>query len=82
MENSMRYLSHNLYYVTDREAGKLAKASKKGRLPKPGYDILVMAYTGKGVWFEGWLKRTKLTMLDKIKNKRGWVWTLYPISDR
>lgn len=68
----MKYLSYGHYAVTDKEAGRLAKATPRGRLPRVGYELCVDLPNGK----RGWLTRTKLLMTDPIKNKRGWVWTV------
>jgi len=71
----MRYLSHNLWVVSDKTAGALARATPKPTLPKPGYEKLVILPDGR----KAWLKRTTLTMLDSVKRVRGWVWTVHPL---
>ena len=72
---TMRYLSHNLWVVSDKTAGALARATPKPTLPKPGYEKLVILPDGR----KAWLKRTTLTMLDSVKRVRGWVWTVHPL---
>jgi len=70
-------LSHGIYAVTDRMAGELARQSKAGRLPQVGREIRVILPSGK----QAWLTRTNLTMLDRVKNKRGWVWSVHHFSE-
>lgn len=74
-EKTMRYLSHNLWVISDKTAGALTRATPKPTLPKPGYEKLVILNDGR----KARLKRTTLTMLDPIKRTRGWVWTVFPL---
>lgn len=66
----MKYLSHNIYALTDKEAAKLWKDTPRGKAPKIGYELFVIFPNGQ----KGWLRRWNLISSDSIKNKRGWVW--------
>jgi len=48
----MNHLSHNLYRVSDKVAGRLVKDTPKKQLPKYGYE---MEYATDGRF--AWLKR-------------------------
>lgn len=68
-----KYISHNHYRISDSDAGKLAKASKHGKLPKHGYEIDVNLPDGK----KAVLLRTGYRYREDAP-KRGWVWAVMP----
>lgn len=58
------------FAISDSAAGKLAKTSALGRLPRIGYETTV-TYDGADYW----LSRTAVKYaLPHIK--RGWVWSI------
>lgn len=75
------YLSRNHYAISDRAAGTLAKSSpgNGGRLPRPGYEREVVCSDGLCI-----LSRTTICRVsDPLPfrhRRRGWVWTLRPVS--
>lgn len=72
----LTYLSHNHYAISDRTAGTLAREhATRHRLPRIGYEVDVPLPDGRMAV----LARTTLTILDPVKNKRGWVWTVMPV---
>jgi hypothetical protein len=72
----MKYLSHSLYAVSDREAGRLALASpgNGGKLPRIGYEREVVLPDGHSAV----LKRTQLMFGELPHLTRRWVWTVRP----
>ena len=72
----MVHLGYGLYYISDKRAGKLARATERGKLPRWGYELKVMLPDGLA-----WLRRTTLTLSDPVKRrgKRNWVWSVYKI---
>lgn len=75
IRSSARHLSHGFYWLTDREAGQLAKSAGK-KLPRHGYEIQVPV-PGHGVM---WLQRTPARYVHHLApkyNKRGWIWAVY-----
>ena len=49
MKIAMKHIDNGWYAIAPSVAGKLAKASPHGRLPKHGYEIKV-EYEGKKYW--------------------------------
>lgn len=71
----MTYLSHDHYRVSDADAGRLARASAHGRLPRPGHSIDVTLPDGA----RAELLRTPYTRAGHTDApKRGWVWAVMP----
>lgn len=76
-----KHLDHDHYYVTDAEAGRLAKAVN-ARLPKHGMELhieLPAHFRPHGKIPTAWLKRTPLHHIGAPK--RGWVWSVFPRDD-
>lgn len=77
LTDSSRHISHDHYFITDREAGALVKQYGNGKLPKPAYEQAIDTPEGKF-----WLNRTPVAYDPRFKNKRGWVWCVYPRASR
>ena len=73
----MVHLGYGIYYISDKRAGSLARATERGKLPKWGYELKVMLPDGPA-----WLRRTTLILTDPVKRKgkRNWVWSVIPVS--
>ena len=72
LTDSSRLISHGHYFVSDKEAGQLAKAVDR-RLPGHGRELRVATPDGK-LW---WLNRTPVAHDPRFQTKRGWVWCIY-----
>lgn len=71
---AIRRIDNGFFHIADKTAGKLAKESAHGRLPRHGYEIDVMLPDGR----KAILQRTWVQSFTWAP-KRGWVWAIYAI---
>jgi hypothetical protein len=68
----LTHIDVGFYRISDKDAVKLAKATLLGRLPRPGYEVLIELADGRRAWL---IRTPHRGYTDSPA--RGWVWALY-----
>ena len=77
-DSAARHLSHGFYYITDHEAGLIARANRM-HLPalSHGYEARVeLPYDGRLAWLSRTPASTWWEVGMEKPPKRGWVWAI------
>ncbi len=66
------YIDNNHFYLSDSQAGKLARLKYHDGLPKHGFERKITTTDGRDCW----IKRTPLSYWKGKETKRKWVWSI------
>lgn len=69
--SARKLIDHGFIRISDKEAGRLAKRSLRGKLPTVGHEILIQDDDGSFKW----LARTPYSYRTDSPT-RGWVWSI------